>query len=115
MGKVSFNLNMKVETNIEKIEMDSSSEESVRLRKLNLARAELGAKDPVMRILIDAKPDLDYDVWRRTLPVKNLFEALLFQIVGQQISVSAANAIYARLQALFPGNQPKPEMLAQIH
>lgn len=84
------------------------------LKRLDLARAELSAKDPVMRGLIDAKPDLDYDVWRRTLPVKGLFEALLFQIVGQQISVSAANAIYARLQALFPGNQPKPEILARI-
>ena len=83
-----------------------------RARKLDVAREELRAKDPVMRGLIDAKPDLDYDAWRRTLPVEGLFEALLFQIVGQQISVSAANAIYARLRDLFPEGRPDPEILA---
>lgn len=85
-----------------------------RFRELNLAREELRAGDAVMRGLIDANPDLDYDAWRHTLPVEGLFEALLFQIVGQQISVSAANAIYARLRALFPGDRPDPERLAQI-
>ncbi|MBC8104738.1 MAG: hypothetical protein H7Z41_19360 [Cytophagales bacterium] len=35
--------------------------------------------------------------------MEGLFEALLFQIVGQQISVSAANAIHLRLRALFAG------------
>ena len=83
-----------------------------RSRKLDLAREELRAKDPVMRDLIDANPDLDYDAWRRALPVEGLFEALLFQIVGQQISVSAANAIYARLRGLFPDGRPDPEILA---
>lgn len=82
-------------------------------RELDLAREELRAKDPVMRGLIDANPDLDYDAWRRALPVEGLFEALLFQIVGQQISVSAANAIYARLRALFDGGRPSPEVLAR--
>ncbi|MBC8138018.1 MAG: DNA-3-methyladenine glycosylase 2 family protein [Fibrella sp.] len=81
---------------------------------LDRARAVLRERDPVMRVLIDAKPKLDYDAWRRTLPVEGLFEALLFQIVGQQISVSAANAIYARLRALFADNRPDPERLAQI-
>lgn len=84
-----------------------------RARELDLAREELRAKDPVMRALIDATPDLDYDAWRRALPVEGLFEALLFQIVGQQISVSAANAIYARLRKLFTGGRPDPETLAR--
>jgi len=84
-----------------------------RARELDLAREELRAADPVMRGLIDAKPDLDYDAWRRALPVEGLFEALLFQIVGQQISVSAADAIYARLRALFTGGRPDPKVLAR--
>ena len=84
-----------------------------RSRQLDLAREELRGKDPVMRGLIDAQPDLDHDAWRRALPVEGLFEALLFQIVGQQISVSAANAIHARLLALFPDGRPDPEILAQ--
>jgi len=82
-------------------------------RELDLAREDLRAKDPVMRGLIDARPDLDYDAWRRALPVGGLFEALLFQIVGQQISVSAANAIHARLRALFDGGRPDPETPAR--
>ncbi len=82
-------------------------------RELDLAREDLRAKDPVMRGLIDARPDLDYDAWRRALPVEGFFEALLFQIVGQQISVSAANAIHARLRALFNGGRPDPETLAR--
>ena len=84
-----------------------------RSRALAQAREELRAKDPILCGLIDADPDLDIDAWRNSLPVKGLFEALLFQIVGQQISVLAANAIYARLCALFPDNRPDPEKLAE--
>ncbi len=84
------------------------------MTQLALARAELRAKDPVMASLIDAKLDLDPDFWRETLPVEGLFEALLFQILGQQISVTAANAIHARLCALFPDGRPDPEILADI-
>ena len=83
-------------------------------RELAEAREALRAADPVLRGLIDAKPDLDVNSWREQLPVEGLFEALLFQIVGQQISVSAANAIHARLCTLFPGVRPNPESLAQI-
>ena len=75
-------------------------------------RDGLQAGDPVMRSLIDVDPDLDPDAWRRAQPVERLFQALLFQIVGQQISVSALHAIYARLRALFPGGQPDPYILA---
>lgn len=77
-----------------------------------LAREELRDRDPVMRRLIDANPDLHPDSWREALPVEGLFEALLFQIVGQQISVSAMNAIHVRLCALFPDNRPDPALLA---
>ena len=88
--------------------------QSVQGRELGLAREELRAKDPVLRGLIDANPELDVDAWRQSLPVEGIFQALLFQIVGQQISVSAMNAIYARLRALFPGGRPDPELLMQI-
>lgn len=86
--------------------------QSVQGRELGLAREELRAKDPVLRDLIDANPELDVDAWRQSLPVEGLFQALLFQIVGQQISVSAMNAIHARLRALFPSGRPDPEILA---
>lgn len=82
--------------------------------QLEAARAALRAKDPVMAALIDAKPDLDPDAWRRSVPVKGLFQALLYQIIGQQISVKAMDAIHTRLRALFPDGQPDPARLAQI-
>ena len=94
--------------------MQTIETENERGRALAQAREELRAKDPVLCGLIDADPDLDIDAWRNSLPVEGLFEALLFQIVGQQISVLAANAIYARFCALFPGNRPDPELLAEV-
>lgn len=83
------------------------------MNQLEMARADLRSKDSVMATLIDAKPDLNPDAWRETLPVEGLFEALLYQILGQQISVLAANAIHARLLALFPDGRPNAERLAK--
>ncbi|GAB3641307.1 DNA-3-methyladenine glycosylase family protein [Spirosoma arcticum] len=80
---------------------------------LDQARAALCAKDPVMRVLIDANPNLDHHAWRSTLPVQGLFEALLFQIVGQQISVTAGNAIFARLRTLYSADH-NPSILAEL-
>lgn len=80
---------------------------------LRRAREELGASDPVMRALIDANPGLDPEIWMEELPVSGLFEALILQIVGQQISLSAMWAIHARLCDLFAGGRPDPEILAQ--
>ncbi len=91
----------------------SSNTAGFRERELAEAREALRAADPVMRGLIDAKPGLDFNSWRERLPVEGLFEALLFQTVGQQISVSAMSAIYARLCALFPDGRPDPALLAQ--
>ena len=85
----------------------------VRGEELARAREELRAKDPVIRGLIDANPNLDTEAWRESIPVEGLFQALVYQIVGQQISVLAANMIHARLCALFPGGPPDPETLAQ--
>lgn len=81
---------------------------------LATARAALRAADPVMAALIDANPALDPDAFRKALPVNGLFEALLFQIVGQQISAAAVNAIFARLRGLFPADTPDPTLLATL-
>ena len=91
----------------------SSSTAGLRERELAEAREALRAADPVLGGLIDAKPSLDFNSWREMLPVEGLFEALLFQIVGQQISVSAMSAIHTRLCALFPDGHPNPALLAQ--
>lgn len=85
---------------------------------LEEARAALRACDPVMSPLIDAQPHLDSHAWqrawRRELPDTDLFGSLLRQIVGQQISVSAASAILGRLAALFSGEAPTPARLLAI-
>ncbi len=85
---------------------------------LKEARAALRMGDPVMRGLVDARPDLDPYSWQRTwrqeLPATGLFGSLLRQIVGQQISVSAASAILGRLAALFDEKEPTPSQLLAI-
>jgi DNA-3-methyladenine glycosylase II len=85
---------------------------------LKEARAALRASDPVMRRLVDARPDLEPHGWQRTwrqeLPATTLFGSLLRQIVGQQISVGAASAILGRLSALFGDEEPTPSQLLAI-
>lgn len=62
-----------------------------------------------MRRLIDAQPKLDPRAWLSTLPEMDTFGTLLWQIIGQQISVRAARAILARVQAALGGHLPTPQ------
>jgi DNA-3-methyladenine glycosylase II len=76
------------------------------------ARAALRAADPRMASLVDADPTLDpgtvLDGWPTAL-----WDALVFNVVGQQLSVAATRAILARLRALHDGRLPTPaELLA---
>jgi DNA-3-methyladenine glycosylase II len=81
--------------------------------KLAAARADLRAADPVLRRLIDAHPDFDPAAWLETLPRMDAFGALIFQIIGQQLSVLATRRILGRLQDAFGGRLPTPaEVLA---
>lgn len=69
--------------------------------------------DPVLAPLIAAHPDFDPRAWRRELPLFDAFGALIFQVVGQQISVAATRGILRRMQDLFGGRLPTPaELLA---
>jgi DNA-3-methyladenine glycosylase II len=68
----------------------------------------------VLAQLIDDHPDFDPDVWVRQLPAMDLFGALMFQIIGQQISVIAATAIFTRLTGQFGGRVPDPGELATV-
>jgi DNA-3-methyladenine glycosylase II len=70
------------------------------------ARKQLREADRVLAALIDSRPDFDPRAWMTGLPKMDAFGALLFQIVGQQLSVIANRAIVARLRALFGGNLP---------
>jgi DNA-3-methyladenine glycosylase II len=77
------------------------------------AREFLRRADPVLRELIDARPDFRPRAWLDELPVLDAFGTLVFQVVGQQLSVTATRAIVSRLQERFGGRMPSPrEVLA---
>jgi DNA-3-methyladenine glycosylase II len=82
--------------------------------RLRLARSQLRRADPVMARLIDAHPDFDPRAWMAELPRMDLYGALLFQVVGQQLSVAATRGILRRIQALFDGQLPSPEQLLEV-
>ena len=76
------------------------------------ARAHLREADPVLGRLMDEHPDFDPRQWiEQLLPKMDAFGALVFQVVGQQLSVSSARAIVGRLEALFGGRLPEPQEL----
>jgi DNA-3-methyladenine glycosylase II len=75
------------------------------------ARAHLRQADPVLGRLIDEHPDFDPRGWMEGLPKMDAYGALLFQVAGQQLSVSATRAILGRLEALFGGRLPQPQEL----
>jgi DNA-3-methyladenine glycosylase II len=76
------------------------------------ALAHLRDADPVLRALIDEiGPEVGDP--RRGLNPEDHYGALVRSIVGQQLSTSAARAIYTRLKDRFGGRPPTPaEVLA---
>ena len=87
---------------------------TARAQETRTGLAWLHAADPVLAQVIDDRPDFDPDVWVRRLPAMDLFGALVFQIIGQQISVIAATAIFARLTGRFGGRVPDAGELAAV-
>jgi DNA-3-methyladenine glycosylase II len=79
-----------------------------RATSLREARSKLRAADPVVARLIDERPDFDPHAWLAQLPPMDLYGALLFQIVGQQLSVAATRRILGRIEALFGDRLPAP-------
>jgi hypothetical protein len=80
--------------------------DSSRVVWVRQARSYLHHADPVLARLIDDRPDFDPRAWMAQLPPMDLYGALLFQVVGQQLSVAATRRILARIQALFGGHLP---------
>jgi DNA-3-methyladenine glycosylase II len=75
------------------------------------AREFLRKVDPVLRELIDARPDFRPRAWLDELPPLDAFGTLIFQVVGQQLSVAATRTIVSRLQERFGGRMPSPQEL----
>jgi DNA-3-methyladenine glycosylase II len=77
------------------------------------ARDFLRSADPVLARVIDAHPDFRPRAWIDELPKLDAFGTLLFQIVGQQLSVRSTRAILGHLEQNFGGHLPSPaELLA---
>jgi DNA-3-methyladenine glycosylase II len=77
------------------------------------AKEFLRKADPVMARLIDARPDFRPRAWMDALPPLDAFRTLVFQVIGQQLSVAATRTILSRLEQHFGGRLPSPaELLA---
>jgi len=77
------------------------------------AREYLRNADPVLAEVIDAHPDFRPRAWLDELPPLDAFATLIFQVVGQQLSVRATRTIVSRLEDQFGGHLPSPaELLA---
>jgi DNA-3-methyladenine glycosylase II len=77
------------------------------------ARDFLRGHDPVLAKIIDARPDFRPRSWLDELPPLDAFGTLIFQIVGQQLSVSVTRTIVSRIEQHFGGRLPSPaELLA---
>ena len=78
------------------------------------AREFLRHADPVLRKLIDARPDFHPRAWLDELPPLDAFGTLIFQVIGQQLSVSATRTIVSRLQQRFGGRMPSPQEVLAV-
>jgi DNA-3-methyladenine glycosylase II len=73
------------------------------------ARDFLRGADPVLGRVIEAHPGFRPRAWMDELPPLDAFGTLIFQVVGQQLSVAATRAIVARIEDRFGGRMPTPE------
>jgi DNA-3-methyladenine glycosylase II len=77
------------------------------------AREFLRKADPVLARLIDAHPDFHPRAWLAELPPLDAFGTLVFQVIGQQLSVKATRTILGRLEQHFGGRLPSPAELLE--
>jgi DNA-3-methyladenine glycosylase II len=69
--------------------------------------------DPVLARLIDAQPDFRPNAWKDELPAFDAFGWLVFQVLGQQLSVRVTRTILSRIEQRFGGRVPSAaEVLA---
>jgi len=69
-----------------------------------IAVAFLRKADPVMAQLIDARLNFRPRAWMQELPPQDAFATLIFQLVGQQLSVNAIGVIHINDQGI--GDEP---------
>src|SRR6202008_2044949 len=67
--------------------------------------------DPTLARLIDSMPDFRPRGWTTELPRLDAFGTLIFQVIGQQLSVSATRTILSRVEQKFGGRLSTPAEL----
>jgi 3-methyladenine DNA glycosylase/8-oxoguanine DNA glycosylase len=72
---------------------------------------QLQRSDPILARLIRERPGFDPRSWLEELPPMDLFGALVFQVIGQQLSVQATRRILDRILALGDGQMVSPSDL----
>lgn len=77
-------------------------------------REHLRRVDPVIARLIDEQPDFDPRAWLEQLPKMDAFGVLIFQVVGQQLSLAATRAILERITALCDGRLPTAQEMLEL-
>jgi DNA-3-methyladenine glycosylase II len=87
---------------------------SPRPQDLPAALAHLRESDPVLARVIDENPAFDPEAWTQRWPPLDVFSALVLEVIGQQISVIAATAIFGRLVERFGDEVPDPDQLASV-
>lgn len=75
------------------------------------ATERLRAADPVLRALIDSLGEQSFERSADRPEPGTHYASLVRAIVGQQLSTSAARAIWARLVERFEGHAPEPEQI----
>jgi len=79
-----------------------------------VGRDFLRTADPTLAKIIDERPDFRPRGWTAELPRLDAFGTLIFQVLGQQLSVAATRTILGRLEAAFGGHLPSPEELLAV-
>ena len=67
-----------------------------------------------MAKLIEEQPGFDPRAFLAQLPTMDAFGELLFQIIGQQLSVAATRVILTRLEGLYGGRLPTPREFLDV-
>ena len=93
----------------EPVHIHSSSQ--VTRGDLEAAREFLRHADPVLAQVIEKYPDFNPRAWLSELPPLDAFGTLIFQVIGQQLSVQATRRILDRLRELFASKMPTPTRL----